>query len=117
MEGRDDEADFLARLKGLKARDAQVILVAGEAFGEGSSRKSATYTILQVLGTPVEGEPEKKEGGIVVAKSIAPIYKSSLIASGVLPITCNTVEINEGDQLRIDLKNKLLVVNEEKELR
>ncbi|MGB4005903.1 MAG: bifunctional aconitate hydratase 2/2-methylisocitrate dehydratase [Halanaerobiales bacterium] len=116
MEGRDDEADFLARLKGLKARNAQVILVAGEAFGEGSSRKSATYTILQVLGTPVEGEPEKKEGGIVVAKSIAPIYKSSLIASGVLPITCNTEEINEGDQLRIDLKNKLLVVNEEKEL-
>lgn len=116
MEGREDEAGFLERLEGLKERDEQVILVAGEAFGEGSSRKSATYTILQVLGTPVEGEPEKKEGGVVLAKSIAPIYRNSLIASGVLPLTGNTDEIKEGDQLLVDLKNKKVVVNGEKEV-
>src|SRR5690606_7907771 len=116
MEGREDEADFLERLAKLREKYEQVILVAGEAFGEGSSRKSATYTILQVLGTPVEGEPEKKHGGVVLAKSIAPIYRNSLMASGVLPLTANTDEINEGDQLLVDLKNRKVVVNGEKEL-
>ncbi|MFP4662633.1 MAG: bifunctional aconitate hydratase 2/2-methylisocitrate dehydratase [Halanaerobiales bacterium] len=111
MDGREDEADFLDRLTELKENGQEVIFVAGEALGEGSSRKSATYTMLQVLGKPLEGEPEKKQGGIVLAKSMAPIFKNSLIASGILPLICDTDDINEGDQLEIDLLNKVVIVN------
>ncbi|MCK8816257.1 bifunctional aconitate hydratase 2/2-methylisocitrate dehydratase [Natroniella sulfidigena] len=113
MDGREDEADFLERLEELKEEGQDIFFVAGAALGEGSSRKSATYTMLQVLGKPVAGEPEKKEGGVVIAKSFAPIFKNSLVASGILPLECDTDSIAEGDQLKVDLENEILIVNEE----
>jgi len=116
MDGREDEEDFLERLDVLKKKDDNVIFVAGAALGEGSSRKSATYTMLQVLGKPVEGEPEKKAGGVVIAKSFAPIFKNSLVASGIVPLECNTDSINEGDQLKVDIEAEKLTVNKEEEL-
>lgn len=116
MDGREDEADFLDRLAILKETGEDVFFVAGEALGEGSSRKSATYTMLQVLGSPVDGEPEKKQGGVVLAKSMAPIFKNSLIASGILPVLCNTDQINETDKVQVDLKSKKVIVNQDKEL-
>ncbi|SJZ32948.1 bifunctional aconitate hydratase 2/2-methylisocitrate dehydratase [Selenihalanaerobacter shriftii] len=116
MDGREDEEDFLERLEELKIEDDNIIFVAGAALGEGSSRKSATYTMLQVLGEPVTGEPEMKAGGVVVAKSFAPIFKNSLVASGILPVECDTDPIKEGDQLRVDVANEKLIINDEEEL-
>jgi len=116
MDGREDEADFMDRLKELKEKDENIFFVAGSALGEGSSRKSATYTMLQVLGKPVDGEPEKKAGGVVVAKSMAPIFKISLMASAILPVICDTDSINEGDSLELDVENKKLIVNGEDKL-
>ncbi len=113
MEGREDEEDFLERLEELKKKSGAVFLTAGQALGEGSSRKSATYTVLQVLGEPVPGEPEIKKGGAVIAESIAPIFKKSLIASGVLPLTADTGQIREGDELLIDLKKEQITVNDD----
>ena len=116
MEGREDEEDFLKRLAALKKRADNIILTAGEALGEGSSRKSATYTVLQVIGKPVPGEPEVKQGGVVVAASIAPIFKQSLIASGILPVITDTDQIIEGDNLELDLQADKLIINNEKAL-
>ncbi|MTI58516.1 MAG: bifunctional aconitate hydratase 2/2-methylisocitrate dehydratase [Firmicutes bacterium] len=116
MEGREDEEDFLVRLDKLNSKSEEIILVAGEALGEGSSRKSATYTVLQVLGKSVAGEPEKKQGGIVLAKSMAPIFQNSLIASGILPLIADTDGIDEGDSLEIDLNKKRLLVNGSNEI-
>ncbi|AGB40324.1 aconitase B [Halobacteroides halobius DSM 5150] len=117
MDGREDEADFLERLAKLKEESADIFFVAGEALGEGSSRKSATYTMLQILGKPVAGEPEKKEGGVVIAKSMAPIFENSLIASGILPVKCDTDGIDEGASLELDLrKEKLIADGEEIEI-
>src|SRR5690554_678786 len=116
MEGREDESDFMKKLETLKDSSENIFLVAGKALGEGSSRKSATYTVLQMLGKPVKGEPEKKEGGLVIARSIAPIFKNSLMASGILPVICDTEGIKEGDRLRLDNEKQLLVINEEREI-
>ena len=116
MDGREDEEDLRERLAELRENNETVIFTAGKALGEGSSRKSATYTMQQLLGEPVEGEPEKKEGGIAAAKSFAPIFKESLVASGILPVEVDTTQIKEGDQLRIDLDKKKLYVNDELEL-
>ncbi|MFW6000733.1 MAG: aconitase family protein [Halanaerobium sp.] len=116
MDGREDEEDLLERLADLKRDNEAVIFTAGKALGEGSSRKSATYTMQQLLGEEIKGEPEKKEGGIAAAKSFAPIFKESLIASGILPLEVDTTEINEGDQLTVDLEKKKLLVNDNLEL-
>ncbi len=116
MDGREDEQNFLARLEELKADDDSVFFVAGEALGEGSSRKSATYTMLQILGDDLENEPEKKEGGVVIAKSFAPIFKNSLIASGILALEAKTDKIKEGDSLEIDLDKEKLLVNDDLEI-
>lgn len=113
MEGREDEEDFLQRLEVLQRKEENVIFVAGAALGEGSSRKSATYTMLQVLGEPVPGEPEKKSGGIVIAKSIAPIFENSLVASGILPLKANTDPIKEGDLITIDLDQEKIMTERE----
>lgn len=116
MDGRADEEDFLDRLADLEEEADNIIFVAGKALGEGSSRKSATYTMLQVLGDPVEGEPEKKEGGVVVAESFAPIFENSLVASGILPVQCSTDSISEGDQLEVDVAARKLIVNGNQEI-
>ncbi len=116
MEGRKDEADFLLRWENLKKKEKNIILVAGKSLGEGSSRKSATFTMLQILGKPVTGEPEKKAGGIVIAESIAPIFKESLIASGIIPIISDTSCIKEGDKLTINLVGRHLLVNGKEEI-
>ena len=116
MDGRDDEENIWGRLNQLKAGGENVFFTAGRALGEGSSRKSATYTMQQLLGEPVAGEPEKKKGGVVVAKSFAPIFKESLVASGILPLEADTTEIKEGDSLKVDLESEKLLVNDELEL-
>jgi aconitate hydratase 2/2-methylisocitrate dehydratase len=116
MDGREDEEDFLDRLEELKEESDNVIFVAGAALGEGSSRKSATYTMLQVLGEHLGGEPEKKAGGVVVAKSFAPIFKNSLVASGILPVECDTDPISEGDKLEIKIEEKKIIIDDKEEL-
>jgi aconitate hydratase 2/2-methylisocitrate dehydratase len=120
MDGRDDEADLRERLAELKAKTTAkqtVIFTAGKALGEGSSRKSATYTMQQLLGKPVAGEPEKKSGGVVIARSFAPIFKESLIASGMLPLEADTTAIQEGDSLIVNLAKKELLVNNELQIK
>ncbi|MFW5998367.1 MAG: bifunctional aconitate hydratase 2/2-methylisocitrate dehydratase [Halanaerobiaceae bacterium] len=117
MEGREDEEDFLERLEKLRKKCNNIIFIAGKALGEGSSRKSATYTMLQILGKPVPGEPEKKQGGIVIAKSMAPIFKNSLVASGILPVITDTDPIKEGDQLKLDIEKEKIIINDNKEIK
>ncbi|MGM0508135.1 MAG: aconitase family protein, partial [Fusobacteriota bacterium] len=117
MDGRPDEADFKDRLENLKKKNENVFIVGGEGFGEGSSRKSATYTVLQVIGKEIAGEPENKKGGVVIAKSMAPIFKASLVSSGILPIICDTDDIKESDELKVDMKNTKLMINGKKEIK
>lgn len=116
MDGRPEEADFMERLNLLKEKSKSVFIVGGEGFGEGSSRKSATYTVLQVIGEDMNGEPENKIGGVVIAKSMAPIFRNSLVSSAVLPILCNTDEISESDSILLDMENNKVIINGKKEI-
>jgi len=116
MEGRPDEADFTERLKSLRESSKDVFMVAGSGFGEGSSRKSATYTVLQAIGNAIEGEPENRRGGVVIAKSIAPIFRNSLVSSAVLPLICETDEIAEGDDISVDLESNTVVLGNAREV-
>ena len=111
MDGRPEEADFMERLTSLKDKSENVFIVGGEGFGEGSSRKSATYTVLQAIGEDIDGEPENRVGGVVIAKSMAPIFRNSLVSSAVLPILCNTDLINENDEVSLDMENSKVIIN------
>ncbi len=109
MEGRTDESDFLDRFANLSANGKPIAMVGGNNFGEGSSRKSATFNLLEIVGKVIEGEPDRKEGGVLIANSIAPIFENSLIASAIVPIKADTSKINEGDELTIDLDKNVII--------
>jgi 3-isopropylmalate/(R)-2-methylmalate dehydratase small subunit len=67
-------------------------VVAGENFGLGSSREHAP-TIIKVAGVKA-----------VLAKSFARIFFRNCINIGLPAITCNTDEIDEGDELELDME-------------
>jgi 3-isopropylmalate/(R)-2-methylmalate dehydratase small subunit len=66
-------------------------IVAGENFGGGSSREQAPL-VIQAAGV-----------GAVLAKSIARIFFRNAINVGLPVVECDTSEIEEGDELKIDL--------------
>lgn len=68
-------------------------VVAGENFGLGSSREHAP-TIIKMAGAKA-----------VMAKSFARIFFRNCINIGLPAITCNTDEIDEGDELELDMEN------------
>lgn len=67
-------------------------VVAGDNFGLGSSREHAP-TIIKIAGTKA-----------VLAKSFARIFYRNCINIGLPAITCNTDEIDEGDELELDME-------------
>ncbi len=71
-------------------------VVAGENFGLGSSREHAP-TIIMIAGVKA-----------VLAKSFARIFYRNCINIGLPAITCNTDEIDEGDELELDMENGII---------
>ena len=81
----DARADFV---KNVKKGD---FIVAGENFGQGSSREHAPV-IIKLNGVSA-----------IMAKSIARIFFRNCINIGLPAIICDTDELNEGDELAIEL--------------
>jgi 3-isopropylmalate/(R)-2-methylmalate dehydratase small subunit len=77
-------------------------VVAGENFGLGSSREHAPI-IIKLVGAKA-----------VLAKSFARIFYRNCINIGLPAITCNTDEIDEGDELLLDME-KGVITNKTKE--
>ncbi len=71
-------------------------VVAGENFGLGSSREHAP-TIIKIAGAKA-----------VLAKSFARIFYRNCINIGLPAITCNTDEIDEGDELVLDMEKGVI---------
>ena len=97
------DKDFLVRLKQLKEKGLSLILI-GDVLGTGSSRKSASNSLVWWIGQDIPHVPNKKRGGIVLAAKIAPIFFNTLRGCGAIPIRCSTSQIKEGDILTIDFK-------------
>ena len=85
----------------LKAKDLPVTFV-GDVVGTGSSRKSATNSVLYHFGAEIEGVPNKKAGGLVLGGKIAPIFYNTLEDSGALPIELDVTKMNMGDTITIN---------------
>nr|WP_241879399.1 bifunctional aconitate hydratase 2/2-methylisocitrate dehydratase [Psychrobacter sp. PraFG1]UNK06179.1 bifunctional aconitate hydratase 2/2-methylisocitrate dehydratase [Psychrobacter sp. PraFG1] len=72
--------------------------VCGDVVGTGSSRKSATNSVLWLMGDDIPNVPNKRAGGLVLGGKIAPIFYNTMEDSGALPIENVAVDnINMGD--------------------
>ena len=73
----------------------------GDVVGTGSSRKSATNSLLWHFGNDIEFVPNKKTGGVTIGGKIAPIFYNTMEDSGSFPIEMNVNDLNMGDIITI----------------
>jgi aconitate hydratase 2 / 2-methylisocitrate dehydratase len=96
------DRDFIARRKRLVDQGALVYV--GDVVGTGSSRKSASNSLVWWIGDDIPHVPNKRRGGIVLASKIAPIFFNTLRGCGAIPLRAPTGDLHEGDEVEIDLQ-------------
>lgn len=73
----------------------------GDVVGTGSSRKSATNSVLWFMGDDIPYVPNKRTGGVCLGGKIAPIFYNTMEDSGALPIELDVQKMNMGDIIDI----------------
>jgi aconitate hydratase 2/2-methylisocitrate dehydratase len=73
----------------------------GDVVGTGSSRKSATNSVLWFMGNDIPYIPNKREGGVCIGGKIAPIFFNTMEDSGALPFECDVTQLAMGDVIDI----------------
>ena len=87
-------------LDALKAKGFPLVYV-GDVVGTGSSRKSATNSVLWFMGDDIPNVPNKRAGGFVLGGKIAPIFFNTMEDAGALPIELDVSKMNTGDVIDI----------------
>ncbi len=82
-------------------KDGIPLAYVGDVVGTGSSRKSATNSVLWFMGEDIPFVPNKRTGGICLGGKIAPIFYNTMEDSGALPIELNVQNMNMGDVIEI----------------
>ncbi|GJM13841.1 MAG: aconitate hydratase B [Pseudohongiella sp.] len=90
------------QIKELELTGHPVALV-GDVMGTGSSRKSATNSVLWHIGDDMPYIPNKRDGGICIGGNIAPIFYNTMEDAGALPIEAVVDDLNTGDIIDIDV--------------
>jgi len=93
-------ADPLGKIQELKGNGHPVAYV-GDVVGTGSSRKSATNSVLWHMGDDIPHIPNRRDGGFVLGKNIAPIFFNTMEDAGALPIECDVDGMETGDIIDI----------------
>ena len=88
----------LETIEELKAKGNPLAFV-GDVVGTGSSRKSATNSVLWHMGDDIPSIPNKKEGGFCFGGKIAPIFFNTLEDSGAFPIECDVSNLSMGQEI------------------
>ncbi len=87
-------------IEGLRAKGNLVAYV-GDVVGTGSSRKSATNSVLWFTGEDIPFVPNKRFGGVCLGSKIAPIFYNTMEDSGALPIELDVSKMNMGDVVEL----------------
>ncbi|MEZ9743094.1 bifunctional aconitate hydratase 2/2-methylisocitrate dehydratase [Vibrio splendidus] len=82
-------------------KDGIQLAYVGDVVGTGSSRKSATNSVLWFMGEDIPFVPNKRTGGVCLGGKIAPIFYNTMEDSGALPIELNVQDMNMGDIIDI----------------
>ncbi len=93
---REGITNAIEQIEALKNKGNGVAYV-GDVVGTGSSRKSATNSVLWTMGRDIPFVPNKRQGGVVLGGKIAPIFFNTLEDSGALPVECDVSRLNMGD--------------------
>ena len=97
---RDGVTNAVTQIEELKKKGHPVAL-AGDVMGTGSSRKSATNSVLWHTGNDIPHIPNKRDGGVCIGGQIAPIFFNTMEDAGALPIECDVANMNTGDVIDI----------------
>ena len=101
-----DEPGARGPVKQLEALAAKGNLIAyvGDVVGTGSSRKSATNSVLWFTGEDIPFVPNKRFGGFCLGSKIAPIFFNTMEDAGALPVEIDVSQMDMGDEieLRVD---------------
>ncbi|MDP3165952.1 MAG: bifunctional aconitate hydratase 2/2-methylisocitrate dehydratase [Hydrogenophaga sp.] len=87
-------------LEDLRAKGNLVAYV-GDVVGTGSSRKSATNSVLWFTGEDIPFVPNKRFGGVCLGSKIAPIFYNTMEDAGALPIELDVSQMNMGDEIEL----------------
>ncbi len=87
-------------IEDLRARGNLVAYV-GDVVGTGSSRKSATNSVLWFTGEDIPFVPNKRFGGVCLGSKIAPIFYNTMEDAGALPIELDVSQMNMGDTIEL----------------
>jgi aconitate hydratase 2/2-methylisocitrate dehydratase len=90
----------LKQLEALKAKGHLVAYV-GDVVGTGSSRKSATNSVLWFTGEDIPFIPNKRFGGVCLGTKIAPIFYNTMEDAGALPIELDVTQMEMGDVIEL----------------
>jgi aconitate hydratase 2/2-methylisocitrate dehydratase len=96
-DGKRGPVKFIADLKA----KGNLVAYVGDVVGTGSSRKSATNSVLWFTGEDIPFVPNKRFGGVCLGAKIAPIFYNTMEDSGALPIELDVSQMYMGDVVEL----------------
>ncbi len=96
-DGKRGPIKFIEDLK----KKGHLVAYVGDVVGTGSSRKSATNSVIWATGQDIPFVPNKRFGGVTLGGKIAPIFFNTQEDSGALPIEVDVSALNMGDVVDI----------------
>jgi aconitate hydratase 2/2-methylisocitrate dehydratase len=96
----DGKRGPIAFIESLKDKGHLVAYV-GDVVGTGSSRKSATNSVLWFTGEDIPFIPNKRFGGVCLGSKIAPIFYNTMEDAGALPIELDVSQMDMGDVVEL----------------
>ncbi|MEK6789555.1 MAG: bifunctional aconitate hydratase 2/2-methylisocitrate dehydratase [Pseudomonadota bacterium] len=101
---KQGEVGPLALIEELKAK-GNIVAYVGDVVGTGSSRKSATNSVLWFTGDDLPHIPNKRDGGVCIGTKIAPIFFNTMEDAGALPIELDVGQMNMGDEVVLHINH------------
>jgi len=96
-DGKRGPVAFIESLK----QKGNLVAYVGDVVGTGSSRKSATNSVLWFTGEDIPFIPNKRFGGVCLGAKIAPIFYNTMEDAGALPIELDVTRMNMGDVVEL----------------
>ncbi|MET1161632.1 MAG: bifunctional aconitate hydratase 2/2-methylisocitrate dehydratase, partial [Pseudoxanthomonas sp.] len=96
-DGKRGPVGFIESLK----EKGHLVAYVGDVVGTGSSRKSATNSVLWFTGEDIPFIPNKRFGGVCLGSKIAPIFYNTMEDAGALPIELDVTQMNMGDVVEL----------------
>ena len=96
-DGKRGPVKFIEDLK----EKGNLVAYVGDVVGTGSSRKSATNSVIWFTGEDIPYVPNKRFGGVCLGSKIAPIFYNTMEDAGALPIELDVSQMAMGDEVEL----------------